>query len=419
MDRSTIEYLETEASLIALHAANNAQHTVLIAEDSDCERARLVAIVRKLGFRVIEANNGAAALNLLSSEDVSLFITDWQMPKISGLEVCRIIVNDLKLQPYVIMLTGRSSMGDKLCGLRSGADDYLSKPFDSEELQLRLVRGIKYIDRQQRLLNQNVKLSHEVEEFNSLCNKLSQERNDVRNLQRSILPQPQQVIHNYKCAYFNRAACNVGGDSFSVLPLKNHKTCFFQVDVTGTGLKTTILSYAVHRILQGWVTRYNNGDISTDMSDPAAVLSRLNNEFVFSNHGEDYFTFAYGCLDLDGTAKIAIAGHPNPRIVLSEGRVISIQGNGVPIGLFKNSRYINIDFNLGKHSRLYLHTDGVYGCRTSNDKKINDKRLDRLFSALAKLPTSRLQPHLNQLFERLIQHQLPKDDISLLVIERV
>ena len=127
---------------------------VLIAEDNKVSRHVLEATVRKWKYEVVSAHDGDQALEILEQDDAPrLVILDWMMPGLSGIEVCR-KVRKKENQPYtyVILLTSRSQKEDFIEGMNAGADDYVSKPFDQKELNVRLRAGRRIVELQDELL---------------------------------------------------------------------------------------------------------------------------------------------------------------------------------------------------------------------------------------------------------------------------
>ena len=112
---------------------------ILIADDSIVSRHLLEATLRKWGYDVMVACDGAEALELLQREDApALIILDWMMPGMTGVEVCRRIrQRDSEPYTYILLLTSKSQKEDLIEGMDAGADDYITKPFDQNELQVR------------------------------------------------------------------------------------------------------------------------------------------------------------------------------------------------------------------------------------------------------------------------------------------
>jgi two-component system, cell cycle response regulator len=129
-------------------------HLVLIAEDDAVSRRLLEQAVQSWGYGTICVTDGATALAKLSAVNgPRMAILDWEMPGLSGPQVCRIL-RARTSSPYVflILLTARTAREHLVTGLASGADDYVLKPFDPMELQLRVRTGQRIVELQHELL---------------------------------------------------------------------------------------------------------------------------------------------------------------------------------------------------------------------------------------------------------------------------
>jgi len=113
---------------------------VLMAEDDPVSRRLLAVTLRKWGFDVQAVSDGRQAWEALDTKDApKLAILDWMMPEVDGVEVCRRVrQRRTREYTYIILLTARDRKQDILSGLEAGADDYVVKPFDSDELRMRL-----------------------------------------------------------------------------------------------------------------------------------------------------------------------------------------------------------------------------------------------------------------------------------------
>ena len=126
---------------------------VLIAEDEPIARRILHSILVKWGYDVVMTSNGAEAWKLIQNEDAfSLLILDWMMPGMDGAEVCQKVRQSVHLKPtYIILLTAKDRKEDLVLGLKAGADDYITKPFDIRELRARMEVGQRVLELQQAL----------------------------------------------------------------------------------------------------------------------------------------------------------------------------------------------------------------------------------------------------------------------------
>lgn len=136
---------------------------ILIADDSNVSRHLLESIVRKWGYQVVSTADGNQAWDALQQPDAPrMAILDWMMPGLTGPEVCR-LVRDKGVEPYtyILLLTSRTQKEDVIEGMTSGADDYVVKPFDQQELNVRLRAGRRIIDLQDELLKAQAALRHQ------------------------------------------------------------------------------------------------------------------------------------------------------------------------------------------------------------------------------------------------------------------
>jgi DNA-binding response OmpR family regulator len=125
---------------------------VLIADDDPVSRKLLHSYLQKWGYEVVAAADGNEAWRLFEAGDFPLVITDWMMPGLDGPDLIgRIRASTRGNYVYTILLTARSQKEDVVTGMDAGADEFLSKPFDRDELRVRLRAGQRIIDLEQHL----------------------------------------------------------------------------------------------------------------------------------------------------------------------------------------------------------------------------------------------------------------------------
>ncbi len=128
---------------------------ILIAEDDAVSRRLLQTMLENWGYETVLTNDGQEAWDVLQKEDAPrLVILDWMMPRIDGIEVCKRIRQQASRDyTYVMLLTARGRKKDLIDGMDAGADDYITKPFDSGELKVRLRAAKRILDLQSKLLD--------------------------------------------------------------------------------------------------------------------------------------------------------------------------------------------------------------------------------------------------------------------------
>lgn len=134
----------------------NARYPILVVEDDNTSRLRLVKTLQQNNYDVSSAKDGQEALELFEKRFFPFILTDWEMPKLSGLELVDRVRKRAHIgYTYIILLTSHDSTNDTVTGLESGADDYLTKPFDTSELLARLKTGLRILDLEHSLKQAN------------------------------------------------------------------------------------------------------------------------------------------------------------------------------------------------------------------------------------------------------------------------
>ncbi|TKB08123.1 response regulator transcription factor [Desulforhopalus sp. IMCC35007] len=160
---------------------------ILIAEDEFTTRMMVQVCLENWGYTVTSVTNGEEAwLKLQNADAPQIAILDWEMPELDGIEVCRRVKEmDLENPPYVILLTGRDSNTDIVRGFDAGADDYMTKPFNDNELQARVRVA-------ERLVRTQTSLASTVYELKEALNQLEMLETEI-----NVCSQCQSVFSPY------------------------------------------------------------------------------------------------------------------------------------------------------------------------------------------------------------------------------
>ena len=144
---------------------------ILIAEDERITRRKLQRQLEQMGHEVIEAADGAEAWELFQSRSPPIVVCDWEMPEMNGVELVRHIRSaDTPGYVFIVMLTGKSEKEDVVEGIEAGADDFVTKPFDRDELRARLNAGLRIVELEHNLAAANDRLRHELAVARELTN---------------------------------------------------------------------------------------------------------------------------------------------------------------------------------------------------------------------------------------------------------
>lgn len=151
---------------------------VLVGEDDPIYRRVLQSLLQRAAFEVTVVSNGAEVLHAACLADAPrLLLLDWVMPGLQGPEICRRLrqAPPSELYQYIILLSAKDAKSDAVEGLEAGADDYLTKPFDAQELLARLRAGMRILDLQDRLVEASRALQHQAthDPLTGLWNRLA------------------------------------------------------------------------------------------------------------------------------------------------------------------------------------------------------------------------------------------------------
>jgi two-component system cell cycle response regulator len=161
-----MDFMDTGASAAVTHPSPIGEPTrqlrVLVVDDDADSREMLEAAVAQLGHRSDGARDGVEALAKQQAHPVDVILSDWSMPGMTGIELCRRVRSRESAEyTYFVFMTGFGDRAHLLEGLRAGADDYLTKPFDLEELEARLLSATRVVTNQRELAQRNAELREE------------------------------------------------------------------------------------------------------------------------------------------------------------------------------------------------------------------------------------------------------------------
>lgn len=337
---------------------------ILVIDDDATMRMVVTLVLRKQGYRILQAKNGEEGILMAQQHKPALIICDWMMPKVDGLQVCQTIKSDPHLaSTFFILLTAREEVRDRIQGLDTGADEFLSKPIEATELQSRVRAGL-------RLYNSNQALKILAEDLRTQKQRLEEELAEAASYVQSLLPVSNLQGVVPVDSYFLPSK-QLGGDFFYHDWIDDRYLRFYFLDVSGHGIRAALLSVSIRNFLQ--LTSLTQRKI--DLKDPGKILSLLNENFSMENHNGQYFTIVYGIYDrLDRQLTYANGGHP-PGVLLSQPIPNSpccftlLEATGIPIGFLPGFDFQVQTIEVPDRSTLYLFSDGIYEIIDEQTKK--------------------------------------------------
>ncbi|MBM4200220.1 MAG: fused response regulator/phosphatase, partial [Gammaproteobacteria bacterium] len=387
---------------------------ILLVDDDPTTLLVIGLRLRTLQFDVTEARDGLEAQEILRQRSVSLVLCDWNMDGMDGIDLCRWLRADTtRPYTYFILLTGRNDKQSLIEGMDAGADDFLVKPVDPEELKVRIRAGQRIIELQAQLAEKNRALEHfnselqqrydsvyrELDGANKVYRTLCHDIDAAAKLQQSLLPQPT-TLGGIRTDGLFLPAQMLAGDMFGYFALDDEHLAFFILDVSGHGVPSALFSFSVAQILTPSGQNYSllKRPITSppyfSLTPPAQVAAELNAHFASADDRDIYFTMIYGLIHQpSGTVTLVQAGHPAPVLVQGGGGgVRSIGSGGFAIGLFPDLPYEEITLRMKAGDRLVLYSDGIVECHNQQGEPYGQERLEALLRERADGSLERLVP---------------------------
>src|SRR5215471_15363956 len=205
---------------------------VLIADDEAMSRRLLQTYLERWGHEVVAAQNGAEAWNLFVAGEFSIVISDWVMPETDGVELIRRIrASQRPGYVYAILVTSRSQKEDIVEGMEAGADDFVTKPFDRDELRVRLRAGQRIIELETALLTSLEELAQARQREVEIGAKIQQTL---------LLGQPPQHLPRVRMAALTIPSQQIDGDFYDFFQHSDQCVDVVVGDVMGKGIPAAL-----------------------------------------------------------------------------------------------------------------------------------------------------------------------------------
>ena len=370
---------------------------VLIVDDSKAQRRILAVQLARWGYHVTEADSGEAALVLCQTRAFDIVLSDWMMPGMTGLELCKAFrALPREGYGYFILLTSKSEKAEIANGLENGADDFLAKPVNSDELRARLRAGERIVGMQQELVEKNRLVGSTLGQLQKLYDSLDRDLIEAKKLQQSLIRDRSRDFGTGRASILMQPSGHVGGDLVGSFIIDERRIAVYSVDVSGHGVASAMMTARLAGLLSGGSPDQNialtiNPDGSRDAFPPHEVAFRLNRMMIEDVQVDQYFTMAYAEIDMiSGQVQLVQAGHPHP-ILMRRGGVIQTLGEGgLPIGLIPGATYQSVSTVLLPGDRLFLVSDGVTECPDLDDNELGTDGLLDILRRSADLPSAAL-----------------------------
>lgn len=372
---------------------------ILVIDDDVAILELLKRTLKKQGYDVSVANNGEEGIEQAKQLRPALIICDWIMPKLTGIEVCRQVKATSELSTtQFFLLTSLGSVSDRVTGLDAGADDFISKPIEMNELYARVRAGLRLHQLSQDLQTQKQRIEAELAE--------------AAEYVRSLLPEPLTEPIKIDAKFI--PSRQLGGDSFDYSWLDSDHLSIYLLDTSGHGLRAALPSVSVLNLLR------SRAIPNIDYYQPSNVLKALNTTFQMTYKNDKYFTIWYGVYQLSTRQLLySSAGHP-PAILLTgkdekDMKIERLKTRGMPVGMFLEAEYMDAIHEIEELSNLYIFSDGVYEINQPDNTMLGLEGFISILTEYNHLQDNTLEEVLNTI-KRINSYNPFDDDFSLLKV---
>jgi sigma-B regulation protein RsbU (phosphoserine phosphatase) len=383
---------------------------ILIVEDDPVSRKILKKNLQNTGCELLTAENGIKAWDIISKDqDIRLVLTGWMMPGMSGLELCKKIrETNFPKYVYIILLTAKSQKEDIIEGLKIGADDYMTKPFEFDELQVRINTGIRF-----------VQLNSKLREANEIMRKNLE---SGRTVQQSLLPREIPDLPTIEFAARFYPSLYVSGDIYNVFRLDEKHFGFYNIDVSGHGVPAALFSVGISQRLNNDLYPHALLKIPLgntphyQINSPERVARLLDEDDMLGKY-DKYFTMVYAIINIESfKVDFYRAGHNLPLLIHPDGSSEYIDGGGPPIGLgLPHKEQKNQTLDLSPGNQFIIFSDGIN--EAVSQKQDSVYGFKRVKTVLSKYSQDSLGASFDRLIEDVKEFQGSEeftDDISII-----
>ncbi len=372
---------------------------VLVVDDEPVNLQVLINNLVLEGYTVVAARSGAEAMEILErGEFPELIILDVMLPRMSGYEVCQAIREKYPEHDLpILMLTAKNKPGDVVTGLEAGANDYLSKPVNRQELLAR-VRSLISLKNSVRFHNELTVIKRDIQ--------------IAHEIMQSILFKDLPEIEGVTMAVRYLPMKKMGGDFYDIQLLENRKLSALIADVSGHGIPAAFICSMLRVVYSFFIDRAR---------EPADIMSLINSS-MYNFIGGQFITACFAFIDLD-EMKLhqSSAGHW-PLVILRRetGEIVQNRVNYMPIGWEPLEDYRTSVLDLEKGDRIILFTDGIIEARDREGRMFTEKRLHSLIRDTGDLDTGELADRILYTVKGwtgIDREESHDDDVTLIVID--
>ena len=382
---------------------------VLVVDDEPKNLKLLQVRLKSVGYDVSTAVDGFEGYEIAQKLKPALIVSDLMMPRVDGVELLKKIRADESLKDVgFILLTARDTHESTVEGLSVGADDYITKPFDTEELFARIKTNIRVSNLQEEIKEKNNLLNEKINELVEKDKKIQDDLEAAKVLQQALLPLDLPENASMKFGIKYQPTDKVGGDIYDIFEIDKNNIGILMSDVSGQGVSAAFLA-ALSKMSIINNERY--------YFSPALLLQTVNEQLCTNIKTEYFINMFYVVLNTKSkTLLFSKNSHPNAFVFRQNGGMLEqLTTETVMIGNDEKARFEEKETKVEKGDKILLLSNGVSKCfkKSDGDGQIVFNKVQGIAKNNCTLP---IQELVDELFQETLSCSA-KEDTTILGIE--
>jgi len=373
---------------------------ILVVDDTPANLRLLSGMLAEQGYKVRSVINGQMALTAAQAAPPDLILLDINMPEMNGYEVCERLKADERTGDIpIIFISALDAIEDKVKAFNVGGLDYVTKPFQFEEVLARVETHLSLRKLQRQLEQANKRFEKEL----ALAGRV----------QASFLPRELPELPGWQLAVTLKPARETSGDFYDINPLPNGEVGILIADVVGKGVGAALYMALNWTLIRTYAAEYP--------TQPELVCEAVNRRILTDTHADMFITAFYGILNpASGTLIYCNAGQNPPLLYCAQAgnEVQRLTATGKPLGMFEDETWKKEVALLMPGDMLVMYTDGVVEAQDAGQAVFGEDRLLRLVQAVVGRPAHVIRDSIIAGVSKFIGDAPQHDDITLVVLSR-
>ncbi len=380
---------------------------LLVVDDNETNRDLLSRRLERQGYRVVLAESGRRALEILKQHTFDLVLLDIQMPEMNGYEVCQQLKADERTRDVpIIFISALGDIRDKIQAFTVGGVDYVTKPFQFQEVLARVETHLALRRLQKQLQDANQQLQ-------DANNKMARELALAGEIQASFLPRDLPLVPGWQLAVSLRPSREMSGDFYDVERLPNGRLGILIGDVVDKGAGAALFMALSWTLIRTYAKEYP--------AQPELVFSAVNRRILEDTAAHQFVTVFYGVLEPStGELAYANAGHCPALLVHAQehGAMQALYNTGLPLGIYHDATWGQRVVQLAPGDVLVLYTDGITEAQDAQESFFEQDRLRESLIANREHPAETIRDAILRAVDKFVRDAPQSDDIALAVVAR-